>query len=102
MKIARTWLIAAAFLAVAIAVGIWLYPQMPARVATHFDAHGNPDGFSPRWMAAALPGIVQLGLIGMTWLLPVLSPRKFEIHSFEKVFRGLMLAIQAVLLVVTV
>ncbi len=102
MKLSRTWVVSAVFVLIAVAVGIWLYPHMPERVPTHWDAHGHANGWSPRWVAAALPVMMVAGLVVLTWLLPVISPRKFEITPFARVYAGLMLAIQGVLLVIGV
>jgi len=33
-----------------IAFGIYYYDQLPDSIARHFDLHGNPDGYSPKWM----------------------------------------------------
>lgn len=102
MKLSRTWIISAVFVLVAVATGIWLYPQMPAVVATHFDAEGHANGWSPRWLAASLPAFTVLGLVILTWVLPVVSPRRFGIKPFARVYEVVMLVIQGVLLVVGV
>lgn len=99
MKISRVRIISAVFVLVAVAVGVWLYPQMPAVVATHFDAQGRANGWSPRWLAASLPTFVVLGLVILTWVLPLISPRKFAIKPFARVYEGVMLAVQGAALV---
>jgi hypothetical protein len=35
----------------------WRFPDLPPRVALHFDALGNPDRFAPRPQVFFLPGI---------------------------------------------
>ncbi len=47
--------------AVAVAVSIWAYPQLPPTVATHWSLQGVPDGFSSRLVAVAIiPGLARL------------------------------------------
>ena len=70
-----------------------LYPNMPVQVPTHWNAHFQPDGYSPRlalfWIG---PGLMT-GIMLLTWLLPWLSPRRFEIGSFRSTYGLLMLFI---------
>lgn len=62
------WKIPAAFLVVAMAIGIALqvlyWPQLPERMATHFDAQGNPNGWMDRQSAAGLS-------VGLVLFLPL-------------------------------
>lgn len=102
MKLSRTWIISIVFVLVAVATGIWLYPQMPSTVATHFDAAGDANGWSPRWLAAFMPTFMELGLAILTWVLPLISPRKFGIKPFARVYEVVMLVIQGAVLVVGV
>src|SRR2546426_665907 len=68
--------------AVALALGVWAWPRLPARVPTHWNIHGVPDGHSSRLVAVLLmPGIV-LGLNGLFRVLPRLDPRRVK---YEKV-----------------
>lgn len=100
MKFTRSLLVSVAFVLIAMGVAIWLYPRLPAQVPTHWDLAGNVNGYTPRFWAAAMPALSVLALALLTWLLPVISPRKFRIESFTKVFVGLMLVVQAFVLVI--
>lgn len=102
MKLSRTGIISTVFVLVAVATGIWLYPQMPAMVAVHFDALGRADDWSPRWFIAALPTFMVLGSIILTRVLPAISPRKFGIKPFARIYGVVMLVIQGVMLVLGV
>ena len=55
--------------ALALAMSVWAYPQLPPTVATHWILNGTPDGFSGRLVAL---GIVPIVLIAMTVLFNVL------------------------------
>lgn len=99
MKPARTLIVSIVFVAIAVGVATWLYPHMPARVATHWGVDGQPNGYSPRFWAAAMWPILILGLAVLTVALPRISPKRFEMESFAGVYCALMLAIQGVMLV---
>jgi uncharacterized membrane protein len=47
-------------------------PQLPLRVASHFDVHGNPDGWMDRTLFLLLMALVGLLMPGMALLLGVL------------------------------
>ncbi len=44
------------------AFSVWLYPNLPETVPTHFDMHGNADGWMPRAQAAVAAPIGALVL----------------------------------------
>ncbi|MEO0136879.1 MAG: PH domain-containing protein [candidate division WOR-3 bacterium] len=45
---------------------ILLYPQLPDKIATHFDLQGNPDGWSPRISFVYLGIIPQVVMLAIT------------------------------------
>src|SRR6266581_3323404 len=58
--------------AVALAVSVWAWPRLPARVPTHWNVHGVPDGYSSRLVAALLVTVNGLGYpVAMSRLMPV-------------------------------
>lgn len=61
----------------------WLYPSLPDAIPTHWNLHGQIDGWgskaSAAWFGPAAMGI----LLVVMFLLPLLSPRQFEVQSFR-------------------
>jgi uncharacterized membrane protein len=100
MKLTGTTIVAGCFVVVILGIAAWAYPQLPAMAPTHWDAAGNVNGWMPRFWAVAVPVLLMLGLAIMTPLLPRISPRRFAITPFARVYGVMMLAIQALLLVV--
>jgi uncharacterized membrane protein len=81
-------LIAAALAATALA-----WPHLPATVPTHWNFQGQADGFSPKWHLFLIgPGIMALVTL-MTWLMPWLSPRRFDVDAFRATYRQVMLMV---------
>ena len=81
-------LIAATLLATAIA-----YPRLPELVPVHWDMKGQPNGYSPKWqLFLIVPGIMA-GLMILFRFLPWLSPKRWEVDSFQSTCLYIMLII---------
>src|SRR2546421_312174 len=86
----------------AAAISIWAYPRLPPTVATHWNLHGTPDGFSSRGLAVAIMPLLIVGMTGLFNVLPKIDPRRenyarFLTSYWLMVIGGLMLAIGAFL-----
>ncbi|MCL6549208.1 MAG: SdpI family protein [Alicyclobacillus sp.] len=74
------WLVCAA-------TGVVLYPHLPAVVATHFDAAGRPNGYSPRWLAVGVGPALTLILILLWEGLWRIDPKRTHYRSFWPTYR---------------
>ncbi|MEW9623898.1 SdpI family protein [Rhodanobacter geophilus] len=86
-------------MATAVGVAIWLWPHLPARVPSHWDVDGQPNGYASRFWAVAMWPLLIAGLAVLAAVLPRISPKRFEMESFAGVYGVLMLVIQGVMLV---
>ena len=68
--------------AMAVALSIWAYPQLPPTVATHWGLNGAPNGYSSRAMAVAIIPVVLLVMTGLFRVLPRLDPRRDNYAKF--------------------
>ena len=69
MKTKKTLILTTLVCLLPLIVGALVYSRLPEQVATHFDLHGNPDGWSSRAFAVfGLPGI----LLAVNLLMPFL------------------------------
>ena len=68
--------------ALAVAVSLWAYPQLPATVATHWNVRGEADGFSSRLVAVSIMPLVILVMTGLFNVLPRLDPRRANYSKF--------------------
>lgn len=100
MKSSRTVVVSSLFVLIAAAVGLWAYPRLPALVPTHWNLHGQADGWTPRFWSACLPALLLAGLALLAALLPRMAPRQFSVASTARVFDIAMLATQAAVLVI--
>src|SRR5437667_10749819 len=68
--------------AVAVAVSLWAYPQLPPTVATHWNVRGEADGFSGRVVAVSIMPLLIIVMTGLFNVLPRLDPRRANFAKF--------------------
>jgi len=68
--------------AMAVAVSLWAYPQLPPTVATHWNVRGVADGFSSRLVAVSIMPLVIIVMTGLFNVLPKLDPRRANYTKF--------------------
>lgn len=100
MKQTGMWIVSGLFVVAMLGIAVWLCPHLPAQAPTHWDASGNVNGWMPRFWAAAIWPLTMLGMAVIYALLPVISPRRFEIAPFARVYGIIVLATLAFLVVV--
>jgi uncharacterized membrane protein len=81
-----------ALVAIALAATILAWPHLPERVPLHWNAHGEVDGWGPRGMMMVLGPGAMLAELALFSLLPVLSPKRFEVEAFLRTYLRVMLA----------
>lgn len=73
------------------------YPSLPNIVPIHWDAHGQVNGWGPKWSLLVYgPGMMAFVALA-TAALPWLSPKKFEVDSFRATYLYIMIVIVAIL-----
>src|SRR5881396_477468 len=72
--------------AVALAVSVWAWPRLPARVPTHWEVHGVPDGYSSRLAAALIVPAIVVAMNGLFRILPRLDPRRVNYEKFQDTY----------------
>lgn len=72
--------------AVTLGAAIWAYPQLPARVATHWNLHGEPDGYSGRFVGAFVFPLVILGVALVVQILPKIDPKGKNYLKFNDTY----------------
>lgn len=82
--------------AAALAASVAAYPHLPGSVPTHFNIHGQPTGYSPKWTLYIFGPGLMAGILLFTRLLPWLSPKQFEVEGFRSTYIRIMLMTVAV------
>jgi uncharacterized membrane protein len=75
----------------AAAASVLLYPHLPSRVPTHWNSHGQVDGYGSPWAALIPMPAVMAGLVILMAALPWLSPRKYEVNGVKPGYLQVML-----------
>lgn len=72
-----------------------LYSRLPDPMPTHWDAHGNVDGFTPKPLGPFLLPLVMSAMYGLLLVLPKISPKGFAIDRFGGVYDIVLLTLVA-------
>jgi len=75
------------------AMGLYFYPQMPERVASHWNAQGQVDGYMSKFWGLFLIPFISVGILLFFILIPKIDPLKKNIEKFRKYFDGFIVLI---------
>jgi len=79
------------------AIGIYFYPEMPDKMASHWNTQGKVDGYMSKFWGLFLMPIVSIGLLFLFILIPKIDPLKENIEKFRKYFDGFIVLMIAFL-----
>jgi uncharacterized membrane protein len=86
----------------AVAVSIFYYSKLPDQMATHWDASGQPNGYSNRFLGAWLLPLI----MAVVWLIlraiPHIDPRRANYEKFSGMYDALVILILGFMLVMHV
>ncbi|MFH1770300.1 MAG: DUF1648 domain-containing protein [archaeon] len=87
----KTTIIIMIILITSILIGIYFYPQMPDRIASHWNSKGEVDDYMSKfWGLFLFPAIIKL-MLWMYLLIPKIDPLKKNIQKFRKHFDGMII-----------
>lgn len=78
---------------ISFAVGIYLYPQMPEKMASHWNSQGQVDGYMSKFWGLFLMPIFLIGIFLLFILIPKIDPLKENIEKFRKYYDGFIMII---------
>jgi len=78
-------------------IGIYLYPQMPEKMASHWNAKGEVDGYMPKFWGLFLMPIISLLIFLLFIAIPKIDPLKQNIEKFRKYYDGFVVLMIAYL-----
>jgi uncharacterized membrane protein len=74
-----------------VVVGICFYPQMPEKMASHWNAKGEVDSYIPKFWALFLTPLISAGLALLFLAIPRIDPLKANIDKFRKYYDGFII-----------
>ncbi|MFC6614250.1 SdpI family protein [Halopenitus salinus] len=100
MKSHHRFLIAAIFVGVSAALSVLAAPELPTRMATHWNAAGQPDGTMSKPAALVLIPAMTAGLLIVFALIPRVDPLRANIASFRSVYDWFVVVFTAFMTVI--
>ncbi len=80
-----------ALILLSFAVGIYFYPQMPERMASHWNARGQVDGYISRFWGVFLMPFITAGMAVLFLIIPRIDPLQTNVAEFRSYFEGFVL-----------
>ncbi len=87
------WIVSASLVALAWLSAALAYPQLPEQIPTHWNIHGEIDGYGAKWWALFLTPGIMLGAFLLFLALPWLSPRQFAVETFRPTYQFIGVAV---------
>ncbi|MFH1105781.1 MAG: DUF1648 domain-containing protein [Candidatus Aenigmatarchaeota archaeon] len=80
-------------IALSFALALYFYPSMPERMASHWDASGQVNGYMPKTYALLLMPAISLVMYGLFLIIPMIDPLRKNIKKFWGYYENLLTAI---------
>jgi len=84
-----------ALTAAALVASVVLYPYLPLQMPTHWNIHGQVDGYGAKSWAAFLSPAIMAAMLALFRLFPWLSPKRFEVDTFRSTYLYMMVVLLA-------
>lgn len=84
--IKKEWYIIILILA-SLAFGIYVYPQLPDKIPTHWNIHGEVDGWSSKAFGVYFFPLLNLFFYPLMIFLPLIDPRRKNYTYFSKPYK---------------
>lgn len=89
----KSYAIALGIIILSFILGVCLYPQMPEKMASHWNAQGEVNGHLPKFWGLFLGPLVSVGLFLLFTVIPKIDPLKHNIEEFRKYYDGFVVLI---------
>jgi uncharacterized membrane protein len=91
-------MISLAIVLVSFIIGAYLYPSMPAEMASHWNARGEVNGYMEKFWSLFLMPVISLGMLLLFLAVPKMDPLKSNVAKFRKYFDNFVIVIMAFML----
>jgi uncharacterized membrane protein len=83
MKTKNIQILIIGLILVSFLIGAYLYPYMPEKMASHWDANGSVDGYMPKLWGLFLLPVISAILFLVFMIIPKIDPHKGNIEKFR-------------------
>jgi len=91
MNIRKSHVIAAGIILVALAVSVVFYPRMPEKMATHWGAEGQVDGYTSKVFGVFFMPVLMTVIALVFAVIPKIDPLKANIEKFRNYYDGFII-----------
>jgi len=88
MKLRKSEIISLLIIMISFIIGISFYSLLPDKVASHWNAKGEVDGYMSKFGGLFLMPVISLVLLLLFIIIPKIDPLKHNIEKFRKYFDG--------------
>jgi uncharacterized membrane protein len=100
MSVAKTEITAIGILLLMVGIDVYFYPQMPEKMATHWNIHGQVDGYMSKTPAMfIMPGILT-AIVASLIVIPRVVSVSANIEGFRKFYGGFVVLFSVFILLV--
>ncbi len=82
----KTIIVAIFFIVASFVAGVFLYPQLPSQMASHWNFQNEVDGYMGKFWGAFLMPLAAIGMLLLFILIPKIDPLRENIEKFRKHF----------------
>ncbi len=87
----KTTIIISGILLLSFIIGLYFYPQIPAKMASHWNTKGQVDGYMSKfWGTFLIPFILTVSVLFFV-AIPRIDPLKANIEKFRKYYDGFII-----------
>jgi len=86
VKIRKTELLAMLLVILSFGVAFYFYNIMPDKLASHWDIHGQVNGYMPKFWGLFMMPFISLGMLILFFALPRIDPLKKNIEDFRNYY----------------
>ena len=91
MNITKSQIIIIGLVLLTLLVSAYFYPRMPQRMASHWNAKGQVDGYMSKGYVVFLMPVVMALIATLLMFIPKLDPLKASYEKFRKYYDGLVI-----------
>ena len=97
MNMRKSEIIVLGIILLSFIIGIYFYPQVPEKVASHWNAQGQVNGYMSKFWGLFLMPLISVGLFLLFITIPKIDPLKHNIEKFRRYYDGFVVLMIAYL-----
>ena len=86
MKLRKSEILSLCIAVASAIIGAYFYPQLPERIASHWNAQGVVNGYMSKFWGVFLVPMIAFALWILFFIIPKIDPHKENIEKFRKYF----------------